>query len=89
MSPEETLQVQQYIAQLTANHEKQVLALKKELEFEKRQRKIAQADSLKMGTAVLAIWNHSRQQPPVETTVFSTNVRQIIDYYAPDFDVPF
>lgn len=89
MSPEETLQVQTYIAQLTANHEKQVLALKKELEFEKRQRKIAQADSLKMGTAVHTIWDLSRQQPPIPTEQFSVNVRQIINHYAPDFDVPF
>lgn len=89
MSPEETLQVQTYIAQLNAQHEKQVIALKKELDYEKRARKIAQADSLKMGTAVHAMWDHSRSQPPVPTDQFSQDIRRIINHFCPDFDVPF
>jgi hypothetical protein len=89
MSPEETLQVQQYIAQLTANHEKQVLVLKKELEFERRQRKIAQADSLKMGTALVHIWNYSIENPTLQPSQFMVCVRQMLNYYAKDFDIPF
>lgn len=89
MTAEEIQQVQLYIADLNAKHEKQVAELRRQLDYEQKFRKIAQADALKMGTAVHTMWDLSRQQPPVPTEIFSQNIRQIINHYCPDFDIPF
>ena len=96
MTAEETQQVNAYIATLQAQHlatmqamqagmAQQALVLQGELKY----RKLAQADSLKMGTAVHEIMKLSRTQPPIPPDVFATCVKQIVNHYCPDYDIPF
>ena len=82
MTAEETQQVNTYIQNLNTQHS---LAL----QAETKARKIAQADSLKMGQAVLEIWKLANTQSTLTPTVMAQYTRQIINYYCPDFDVPF
>jgi hypothetical protein len=82
MTAEETQQVQSYIANLNAEHARK-------LHFESQARKVAQADSLKMGQAMLEIWKLANAQSTITPQQFAIYVRQIINYYAPDFDIPF
>lgn len=82
MTNEETEQVNAYIQKLQAQHTF-------ELQAETRARQFAQADSLKMGQAVHEIWKLANTQSTLTPTVMAQYTRQIINYYAPDFDIPF
>lgn len=89
MTAEETVQVNTYIQNLNAQHTKEVFELKKQLAIELKYRKMAQADSLKMGTALVHIWNYSVENPTMPPVQFMVCVRQMLNYYAQDFEVPF
>lgn len=82
MTAEETAQVNAYIQKLNVQHAY-------ELQNEQRFRKLAQADALKMGIAVHEIWKLAHTQSTLPPAHFATCVRQIINYYCPDFDIPF
>ena len=82
MTAEETALVQAYIQKLEAQH-----AYK--LQYEQNARKFAQADALKMGTAVHEIWKLANTHSTIPPQQFATYVRQIINHYCPDFDIPF
>jgi hypothetical protein len=80
MTAEETAQVNAYIQQVEAKHTVK-------LQLSNKARKLAQEDADKMRTAVTEIWKLSKTEvPPAE---FGKCVRQIINYYAPDWDIPF
>ena len=104
MTNEETAQVNAYITNLTAQHNAAMNRLqtectlaihkvladqRKAFEGEQVSRKLAQADSLKMGQAVHEIWKLANTQSTLTPTAMAQYVRQIIDYYCPDFDIPF
>lgn len=89
MTNEEIAQVNTYILQLKEQYERDVRDLSKAKENETRFRKFAQADSLKMGLAVHEIWKLTHTQSTMPPPQFAMCVRQIINYYCPDFDVPF
>ncbi len=80
MTPEEVAQVEQYIQGIQAKHAH-------ELQSQTKGRILAQQDADKMRQAVHEVWKLSKNPPTPE--VFGLNIRQIIDYYAPDWDVPF
>ena len=82
MTEVETKQVNAYIQQLQAQHAHA-------LQNSEKWRKIAQADSLKMGTAVHEIWKLANSASPPPAEQLAKNVKQIINYYCPDFDIPF
>jgi hypothetical protein len=42
-----------------------------------------------MGTAVHEIWKLANSASPPPAEQLAKNVKQIINYYCPDFDVPF
>lgn len=104
MTAEETQQVQTYITNLNNQHAMAIQALhvkyaathgkvmadaQNEIEREKKYRKMAQADSLRMGTALVHIWNYSVENPTMPPAQFMICVRQMLNYYAQDFEVPF
>lgn len=93
MTEQETAQVTAYIASLQQQHAAAIHALQaqhtKALQTEQKYRKIAQADAIKMGVAVHEIWKLSNQPAPPPADRLAVCVRQIINYYCPDFDIPF
>lgn len=96
MTPQEIQQVETYIAQIKAQHDALVhqltgekVQLNKKLDAEIKERTIARTDSLKMGRAVHEIWKLAHTQSTTPPPQFAVYVRQIIDYYCPDFDIPF
>ena len=82
-------QVNEFIAQLKSTHEAELAVSRRCHIAEKRAREIAQQDSLKMGQAVHELWKLAKQQPPVTPEQLAHYIPQIINYYCPDFDVPF
>ena len=82
MTNEETAQVNAYNQKLQAQHAHA-------LQVEQKYRKMAQADAIKMGTAVHEIWKLASLPNPPQAAQLAMNVKQIINYYCPDFDVPF
>lgn len=93
MTEQETAQVTAYIASLQQQHAAALRTMQAQhahaLQVAEKYRKIAQADSLKMGTAVHEIWKLSNQPAPPPAAQLAVYVRQIINHYCPDFDVPF
>ena len=89
MTPDEINQVEGYISRLKSDYELQLVAARKTITIEVRARQIAQQDSLKMGQAVHELWKLAKQQPPVTAEQLAVCIPQIINYYCPDFDIPF
>lgn len=89
MTQDEICQVNEYVAKITAAHALELTALRKADQFQKRAIAIAQQDSLKMGQAVHELWKLAKQQPPVTPEQLAQYIPQIINYYCPDFDIPF
>ena len=101
MTPQEIEQVNAYIAQmqmqLGAQHAQQMQLQKAQimqgyeasLAVDQKARRIAQQAELKMGEAVHQIWNLSIDRPTLTPAEFAVCVRQIINYYCPDYDIPF
>ena len=89
MTQNEIDEVNTYINQLKASHKLELEASRKCHIVEKRAREIAQQDSLKMGQAAHELWKLAKQQPPVTPEQLAQYIPQIINYYCPDFDVPF
>ncbi len=100
MTPQEIEQVNAYIAQLNASNTAQLFALQSKhnaevqqfklaLQSDRHACKVAQQAELKMGEAMHQIWNLSIDRPTLAPAEFAVCVRQIINYYCPNFDVPF
>jgi hypothetical protein len=93
MTAEETHQVQTYIAQLQSQHAAEITALKiehsKQLGNSTKHRHIAVKDRDQMGLAVHEIWKLANSQSTITPAVMAQYTRQIINYYCPDFDIPF
>ena len=83
MSPEETQQVQTYIAQLQGQHAQAMGNLRKLCMAEEHSRKLAQQELFKRDQAIREIVKLVPPEP------FRTQVGQIFNYYCPDFDIPF
>lgn len=104
MTNEETAQVTAYISSLTAQHEAALENLQKDCTSaihktladqrqaffnEQRSRSFAQEERNKMEKAIHEIMKlcHSQSElPPVQV---ATYVRQIVNHYCPDWDIPF
>jgi hypothetical protein len=80
MTQEEIAQVQHYIQGLEAKHAHA-------LQVQTKGRILAQQDLERMRYALHEVWKLSKNPPPAD--MFGTNVRQIINFYAPDWDIPF
>lgn len=82
MTEQETQQVQTYIQGLNIQN-----AYK--LQMEQKARKLAQDERVNMDKAILEIWKLCDEQSTLEPKQFKGIVRQIIEYYVPDYDIPF
>ena len=96
MTPQEIEQVNAYIAKLNAAHAAELQqrmayigTVNANLRTEQHARKVAQQAELKMGEAIRQIWNLSIDRPNLTPAEFAVCVRQIINYYCPDYDIPF
>lgn len=82
MTEQETQQVNSYIQGLNIQN-----AYK--LQMEQKARKLAQDERQNMDKAILEIWKLCDEQSALEPKQFKGIVRQIIEYYVPDYDIPF
>jgi hypothetical protein len=89
MTQDEINQVNEYLGKMRADYEAQLLPLRRMEQFQKRALTTAQQDSLKMGQAVYELWKLAKQQPPVTQEQLAQYIPMIINYYCPDFDIPF
>lgn len=83
MTAEEIQQVQTYIAQLQEVHNKEVITMRRNTTVEQHSRKLAQAQLSKRDEAMREIAKLGIPEP------FQTQVGQILNYYCPDYEVPF
>lgn len=86
MTREETAQVQNYIAGLQVTHAKE---LAKENSRTLIVRQVAYKERDAANTAIMQIWNLCHTQSQLTPPELAVTVRQIIDYYVPDWDIPF
>lgn len=70
-------------------HIAEAASLRAALQSEEHFRRLAQADCQKMSTAVLEIWKLANAQSTLTPAVMAQYTRQIVNYYCPDFDIPF
>jgi uncharacterized protein YggE len=90
MNAEENAQVALYISQLQSSHQQALYLATHAGDAERRARLQAQASNLKMGEAIGEIYKLSRQEPAtLNPQQFAACVLQIINYYCPDWDIPF
>ena len=93
MTAEETAQVQAYISNLQAQQTATLRTMEIQhgvkLQNEQRARKIAQKDSADMVKAMHEIWKLAGPTCQLTPEQFAVCIRQIMNYYCPDFDIPF
>lgn len=82
MTNEETTQVTSYIQGLTTAHNKAMF-------HQAQTRTYAQEERSKMEKAICEIMNLTKTQPDLPPVQFATYVRQIVNHYCPDWDIPF
>jgi hypothetical protein len=82
MTEQETQQVNTYIQGLQTQ-----FAYK--YQIEQKARKMAQDERVNMDKAILEIWKLCHEQSTLEPVQLAAIVRQIIEYYVPDYDIPF
>lgn len=82
MTSEETAQVQAYILGLQTTHNKAMF-------HQAKSRMFAQEERNKMEKAICEIMKLCNTQSELPPAQVATNVRQIVNYYCPDYDIPF
>lgn len=84
---------QLYFDAMTAQHNKDKADVKQvfdaKLLSETKARNIAQQAEAKMGQAVHEIWKLANTQSTTTPQQLAVYVRQIINHYCPDFDIPY
>lgn len=76
---------QMYVETMQVKHRAEVGQFKNE----QRARMLAVGERQKMGQAVHEIWKLAHTQSTTTPQQFATYVRQIINHYCPDFDIPY
>ncbi len=82
MTNEETAQVNAYIQGLQATHNKAMF-------HQAQSRTFAQEERNKMEKAIHEIMKLCHTQPELPPVQVATYVRQIVNHYCPDWDIPF
>lgn len=82
MTQEENAQVMAYIAKLQAENEAKASKLRLQVT-------IARAEVQKMAAGMQEIYNMANSPNPVEFANLKRDVLAIIDYFCPDFMIPF
>lgn len=82
MTQQEIDQVNAYIAKLKGEH-----ALAEQRSYTARDMAYRERDAA--NKAIHQIWNLAHRNPPLPPSQLADWIKQIIDYYCPDFDIPF
>lgn len=100
MTQEEVNQVNTYISQLQASHAAQLMEMQTKLtaagikfdqreDFNKRSRHAAYHERDMANTAVGEIHKLCKGVPTLTPSELAEKVKQIMEYYCPDYDIPF
>ena len=93
MTPEEIQQVQSHIDSLHAQSSKDLQAQKVlhnfQIDQQKKLASIARKEKDQMAEAMLQIERQAKDKTSPTAQTLQNNILAIIDYYCPDFEIPF